>query len=509
MAIRLNWKEIENLVRIYRPEIQGLFVERVIVPERPLFPGGYLKGEWALRLTSRSHEGFLLMSVRTGSPYFAWHSSKKGFKLSPQATQSPFDLAVAKNLRGAKLLDCQSIPKERVVIFWFSREGHKESVLGLVLVMIPATPEALLITATSQEKVHPPADGWSILARSKTSRVTTTFRPPNGAEAPLDPPVRSEFLQIVPAFHLFLEKELSLEAFTLRTQIAQKDLRQILKQARDRSRQSMVALREAQHEPDWQKWGDLLKFSLHTSPLIIRGKAQVPNFETGESTEIPIDAKLSLTEQVQKFYLNAKRKHRRIEEARSRQQKLEETLNQIQKGLLQELSSLDWPQLEKLERLSGQPLREGVPSHGRKSPHSKSAGTWLGKTFLSRDQLTIWIGRDRIENLELTFKIARGNDVWMHVRGRPGAHGVVPVQPGKSVPLETLLDAAHLTIYYSGGENWGKTEVDYTFKKYVKRIKDSSEASYTHNKTLLINPDPTRLQRLLQQNVKAATPVRR
>ena len=62
------------------------------------------------------------------------------------------------------------------------------------------------------------------------------------------------------------------------------------------------------------------------------------------------------------------------------------------------------------------------------------------------------------------------------------------------MPLETLLDAATLAIYYSGGETWGKTEVDYTFKKHVKWIKDSTEASYTHNKTLLVDPDLTKNQ---------------
>jgi predicted ribosome quality control (RQC) complex YloA/Tae2 family protein len=88
--------------------------------------------------------------------------------------------------------------------------------------------------------------------------------------------------------------------------------------------------------------------------------------------------------------------------------------------------------------------------------------------------------------------------MWFHVRGRPGSHAVIPVQPGKSVPLETLLDAANIVIHYSSnGQNWGKTEVDYTFKKYVKRIKDSTEASYTNNKTLIVELDPLRMKRLL------------
>ena len=41
--------------------------------------------------------------------------------------------------------------------------------------------------------------------------------------------------------------------------------------------------------------------------------------------------------------------------------------------------------------------------------------------------------------------------------------------------------------------------MDYTFKKYVKRIKDSTEASYTNNKTLIVEPQAERLKRLLGQ----------
>jgi predicted ribosome quality control (RQC) complex YloA/Tae2 family protein len=141
-----------------------------------------------------------------------------------------------------------------------------------------------------------------------------------------------------------------------------------------------------------------------------------------------------------------------------------------------------------------------TPTGEAESPKSKSGtgvpSRWTGKTYFSKEGLPILVGRSKEENLELTFKIARGNDLWMHVRGRPGAHLVIPLPSGKSASLETLLDAAQLVILHSGGKNWGKTEVDYTFKKYVKRIKDSSEASYVQNKTLLVAPDPKRLERL-------------
>jgi len=89
----------------------------------------------------------------------------------------------------------------------------------------------------------------------------------------------------------------------------------------------------------------------------------------------------------------------------------------------------------------------------------------------------------------------------MHVWEKSVEHVVVPLRSKKNASLETLLDAAFLCIHYSNGANWGKTEVDYTQKKYVKRIKDSSEASYVNNKTLVVELDPKRLKELLSQDL--------
>jgi len=91
---------------------------------------------------------------------------------------------------------------------------------------------------------------------------------------------------------------------------------------------------------------------------------------------------------------------------------------------------------------------------------------------------------------------ARARQRYLDARARRPARTSCCRSRPEIAPLETLLDAAALTVYYSGGEKWGKTEVDYTFKKYVKRIRDSTEASYTGNKTLVVEPDPARIQAL-------------
>jgi predicted ribosome quality control (RQC) complex YloA/Tae2 family protein len=509
----LNWKELERLVATIGPEIQGLFVDRVVIPERADFIGGHLRHEWVIRLTGRRAEAALFFSVRPRHPYFAYCPGK-GPKASPAATHSPFSLSLSKQLKGAKILGLEALPRERILVLWLSAEGTTRERLGLVLCLIPAVPEALLVRVPSGEKSAPAAAAaiaWPIVSRSRTLKAPSpTFTPPTGAQAPEAPLVREELFARPDAFFKTIEKALKAEAFEARSHAATRALKDLIKQARERIRQSETALREAEREADWKRYGELLKASLHELPEPgPKGERMLKDHATGEEISVPGDPRIAPREQIEKFFQLARRKARRAQEARLRVETFGENLSRWEQALEAAPAAGDWAALERLERLArtrpadGAARGGGGGSGGAKSPGKAGSGkgkvaSWLGKSFTSRDGLTILAGRSKDENLELTFKHARGNDVWLHVRGRPGAHVLVPLSPGKSAPLETLLDAATLAIYYSGGEKWGKTEVDYTFKKYVKRIKDSTEASYTGNKTLLVEPDPARIKRLLE-----------
>lgn len=81
------------------------------------------------------------------------------------------------------------------------------------------------------------------------------------------------------------------------------------------------------------------------------------------------------------------------------------------------------------------------------------------------------IGRTAAENDVLLRRHVRGNDYWLHVRDLPGGYVFVKVPREKSVPLEVLVDAAHLAAWYSKAK--GQPEVDffYTQVKYLRRAK--------------------------------------
>lgn len=496
----LNWKEIHRLAELLRSEITGATVDRVVVAERPNFPEGFIKSEWSFRLTGgpqQRGDSVLIVSVRAQRPYVYWMPGK-GPKASEQGTRSGFDLLLGKTLRGLRITSIETYPQERILTFWF--EGPSHARYGLVLFLIAATPEAFLIQRGTLSQ-----NAFSILARSrKKFEEGSLFEIPTGRRAPKVPEIRETlFINGLKGLSRLIERELSFEALELlKTKIAQ-SLRARLKTLEQSLTSHRTALSRAEAESPWEHWGHCLKSAMHLKPYPQGGAYRILDYSSGEVVSIPADPKRDLSSQVAHLFQLERRKQKRIIEARSRFKTQSEDAARLQ-ALQERLAGLDFDDPEATQQLDDLAREAGFRSKdedNRSSVRRKSL-SWRGREFLSKDGYPILVGRSRDENLELTFRIAKGNDIWMHVRGKPGAHVAVLLPSGKSAPLETLLDAATLTLYFSDGEHWGKTEVAYTQRKYVKRVKNSTEVSYSQSKTLIVTVDRERLERLLSKSIE-------
>lgn len=120
------------------------------------------------------------------------------------------------------------------------------------------------------------------------------------------------------------------------------------------------------------------------------------------------------------------------------------------------------------------------------------------RRFTSTDGLPIFVGRNARENDELTFGLAKSDDLWLHARGTPGSHVVVRLGKGTEPPPETLRDAATLALLYSDLKKSGKGDVIYTRRKWVKKAKGQAPGAVivTQEKALHMNLDKTRLDAL-------------
>ena len=120
------------------------------------------------------------------------------------------------------------------------------------------------------------------------------------------------------------------------------------------------------------------------------------------------------------------------------------------------------------------------------------------RRFVSVDGLPIFVGRNAQENEELTFRLAKSDDLWLHARGTPGSHVVVRLTKGTDPPIETLRDAATLALLYSDLKKSGKGEIIYTRRKWVKKAKGQAAGAVivTQEKTISVKLDAQRLAAL-------------
>jgi predicted ribosome quality control (RQC) complex YloA/Tae2 family protein len=103
----------------------------------------------------------------------------------------------------------------------------------------------------------------------------------------------------------------------------------------------------------------------------------------------------------------------------------------------------------------------------------------------------IYVGRSPRENVEVTFKIARPDDLWFHARGIPGSHVVLQTAPGATPHDDDLAAAADLAATHSKARNAPRVEIDYTERKHVRKQRDAGPGMvwYTNARTRVGKPD--------------------
>ena len=118
--------------------------------------------------------------------------------------------------------------------------------------------------------------------------------------------------------------------------------------------------------------------------------------------------------------------------------------------------------------------------------------------FISSDGFDMFVGKNNIQNEELTFKVATGNDWWFHSKTFPGSHVIVKCN-NQELPDATFEEAAHLAAHYSKGSNQDKVEIDYIQKKHIKKVAGAMPGFviYHTNYSMTVSPDISRIKEIL------------
>lgn len=126
----------------------------------------------------------------------------------------------------------------------------------------------------------------------------------------------------------------------------------------------------------------------------------------------------------------------------------------------------------------------------RKSSDKKAKYTSKPFHYVSSDGYDMYVGKNNIQNEELTFKVANGGDWWFHSKNFPGSHVIVKTN-GDELPDRTFEEAASLAAYYSKGREQEKVEIDYIQRKHIKKVAGSKPGFviYHTNYSMAITPN--------------------
>lgn len=231
--------------------------------------------------------------------------------------------------------------------------------------------------------------------------------------------------------------------------------------------------------------------------------ALLEDWEEGGVLEVRLDPATPPRAQAPLFFERARKLQRGEAIMRSRLEQTEALLEKaraLEAGVL-EADDVDGRSLEAWideARSLGALKREG-----RKAPSERRAKREEPRLpyslYRGHRGARILVGRGAKDNDTLTLRIAKPHDLFLHARGVPGAHVIVPLPKGASCPPDLLVDAALLAAHHSEARGENPVEVSYAERRYVRKAKGSApgQVQIDREKVLLLRVEADRLARLL------------
>ena len=413
-------------------------------------------------------QGYLFISVKPDEPRL-YLIKRRVRDLEKQANApTPFALTLRKELSGTQLEALSKDATDRIVRFRFS--GRDE--LG------NPKQRALVAQLTGRSANLLLLDGaQTIIQRARPTDISgqqpgDLYRQPTSGSEPvwdrrdsklLEQIRKREFSSASEAADAYFTFLLSERELSGRIAAARAELRKKITQQQKLLKQLERDLKSHEDAAGEKRLGDLLLANLSTARRAGNRLTLIDYFDAdAPPIEIELDASVSLQEEATRRFERYSRSKRAVAQIQSRLKAV--------RGRLRELESAQ----ESLEKriaeghLAAAPSARNASAGGIKKEAQKIPGT---RRYLSGDGLEILVGRTARDNDQLTFKIARPNDLWLHAADYGGSHVVVRNSTKKPIPHRTLIEAAQLAAWFSQAKKDPKVDVHYTERKFVGKIK--------------------------------------
>ena len=238
---------------------------------------------------------------------------------------------------------------------------------------------------------------------------------------------------------------------------------------------------------EFRQKGELLTTFLHQVPND-QDQVELDNYYTGEKIIISLDKALTPNQNAQRYF--------------KRYQKLKEAVKHLTRLIEETRATIHY--LESVETALAQAslteiaeIREELIQTGfiRRRQREKIQKRQKPEKYLATDgQTIILVGRNNLQNDELTFKMAKKDELWFHAKDIPGSHVVITgnLQPSD----EVKTDAAELAAYFSKARLSNLVQVDMIEVRKLNKPTGGKPGfvTYTGQKTLRVTPDEEKIK---------------
>ena len=260
-----------------------------------------------------------------------------------------------------------------------------------------------------------------------------------------------------------------------------------LQKNRQKLKKQEKELQATENAEEFRQKGELLTTFLHQVPND-QDQVILDNYYTNQPITISLDKALTPNQNAQKYF--------------KRYQKLKEAVKYLTDLIEETKATILY--LESVETVLSQAgldeiaeIREELIQTGfiRRRQREKIQKRKKPEKYLASDGKTIiLVGRNNLQNEELTFKIARKEELWFHAKDIPGSHVVISGNLNPSDEVKT--DAAELAAYYSKGRLSNLVQVDMIEVKKLNKPTGGKPGfvTYTGQKTLRVTPDSEKIE---------------
>ncbi|MER2234935.1 MAG: NFACT family protein [Candidatus Limivicinus sp.] len=409
--------------------------------------------------------------IRAGGPNARMHLTERNYENPPNAPM--FCMLLRKYLKGACILDIRQVNGDRIIVMTLEgrTELGDEMQLQLVTELMGRAANVILVGEDGRildclRRIAPgenvrrallPGLLYELPEKPPSDRKPTAEEAPDAGES---------------VSALLDARYGDLEQHELQRRRAQ-ELTKTVRRMRDRQQRKLAAqedeLRRTENMEQIRQEAELLKANLYR---VHRGDRTLSceNYYEPESPAVLLEL-----DPLKSPQQNLENRYKRYRKAKGAREHLGSLIAEGEK-LLDYLNSV----LDELDRAESErdlsDIRRELETVGllkkdrreRKQAKGKPQHATEYLRFESPDGYEILVGRNNAMNDELTTKIARRTDYWLHVKSLHGSHVILRCE-GRE-PTETALKAAaELAVRYSQGRGGGKCAVDYTMVRNVKK----------------------------------------